>query len=225
MNQLDIHDFSNFWLVEIVGNQHLIIPYQIEENKQLLFWILSGLTKKDSIRTFELITGQDEKIGGRNAAAETVEVVNDDNGLRIKAEGKNVLQYNSLPVPLPDGVDSAYKRGAFIHPLWSPSGQVLTQIQPQDHYHHVGIWNPWTKTTFEDREIDFWNLVKKQGTVRFRNLESTQSGNVFGGFSVNQEHIDLTAPGGEMVVMNEKWEVKVYQPGDNPYYIVDFTSV
>ncbi|WP_332910638.1 DUF6807 family protein [Algoriphagus boritolerans] len=26
--------------------------------------------------------------------------------------------------------------------MTSPSGQVLSRIQPPDHYHHYGIWGP-----------------------------------------------------------------------------------
>ncbi len=158
---------------------------------------------------------------------EANELIADSNeeGVTLKWKNNRLLQYNSVAVELPQGVDSAYTRGAFIHPLKTLSGITLTRIQPDDHYHHVGIWNPWTKTTFQGREIDFWNLAKKQGTVRFKNLESIQSGNVFGGFSVSQDHIDLTAPEGEKVAMTEKWEVKLYQPGKSSYYIVDFLSI
>ena len=55
---------------------------------------------------------------------------------------------------------------------WSPEGKVLTRIQPPDHYHHYGIWSPWTMTHIEGREVDFWNLNKGQGTVRFAGVES-----------------------------------------------------
>ena len=40
----------------------------------------------------------------------------------------------------------------------TPHGQVLTRIQPPDHYHHYGIWNPWTHTLFENDTVDFWNI-------------------------------------------------------------------
>ena len=67
----------------------------------------------------------------------------------------------------PEGIDPLYKRSAYIHPLWSPGGEVLTRIQPPDHYHHYGIWNPWTHTHFDTMKVDFWNLAEGQGTVRF----------------------------------------------------------
>jgi len=215
LNDLQVTD--NLKLVEIKDESKEQIPIQINKSENSLHWILSGMTEAETTRTFELLATTTED------SSEMV-AISDETGVVLMWKNHELLQYQSVPVELPQGVDSAYTRGAFIHPLKTISGRTLTRIQPDDHYHHVGIWNPWTKTTFQGREIDFWNLVKKQGTVRFKNLESTQGGNVFSGFKVNQEHIDLTAPDGEMAAMNEEWEVKVYQPNDNPYYIVDFTS-
>ncbi|MFQ6928189.1 MAG: DUF6807 family protein [Parabacteroides merdae] len=54
-----------------------------------------------------------------------------------------------------------------------------------DHYHHFGLWYAWTKTTFEGNEIDFWNLHKKQGTVRFRNFEHVSDN----GFVATLDHV------------------------------------
>ncbi|MCK4992122.1 MAG: PmoA family protein, partial [Bacteroidales bacterium] len=99
-----------------------------------------------------------------------------------------VLSYvHSVTLP-PEGVDPVYKRSAYIHPLWSPGGERLTRIQPPDHWHHYGIWNPWTRTHFDDYKVDFWNLAAKQGTVRFAEyLEKIEKENL-AGFRVRQEH-------------------------------------
>jgi hypothetical protein len=205
-------------LREIKEESKEIVPVQIDSIENRLYWILSGKTDKGTIRVYELFSDKAKK-------NTEVEVADNDKGIEIKYHNKILLQYNSFPVELPEGVDSTYSRGAFIHPLKTLSGKVLSRIQPEDHYHHVGIWNPWTKTSFEGREIDFWNLVKKQGTVRFKNYVSKENGNIYGGFGVNHEHIDLTSPEGEKVAINEIWFVKVYKPDDKPWYILDFTSV
>jgi hypothetical protein len=143
----------------------------------------------------------------------TIEAVKNDTFLELRANGRSVLRYNHAPVPPPEGADPLYARSAFIHPLWSPAGAVLTDIHPPDHVHHTGIWMPWTKTEFEGRKIDFWNLGAGQGTVRFARFLSTTSGPVYGGFVAEQEHIDLAAPEGEKVVLNETWDVRVYDVG------------
>ena len=91
--------------------------------------------------------------------------------------------YQTAVLYPPAKIDTAYKRSGFIHPLITPSGNILTRVSPPDHYHHVGIWNPWTKVKIGNHVTDFWNLYEKQGTVRFAGINSTVNGPVYGGFS------------------------------------------
>jgi len=90
-----------------------------------------------------------------------------DSVLTISSGDQKLLTYQFKPVYPPAGQDTNYKRSGFIHPLYTPHGQVLTRIQPPDHYHHYGIWNAWTHTFFEGDTVDFWNIKGRQGTVRF----------------------------------------------------------
>ena len=156
----------------------------------------------------------------------SVQVTKNDSFLEISAAGKKVLRYNHALVPPPGGKSPLYTRSAFIHPLWSPAGTVLTDIHPPDHTHHMGIWMPWTKTEFQGRNIDFWNLGAGKGTVRFKEFVSQTIGPVYGGFQAQHEHIDLTAPRGEKVVLNETWDVRVYNLGgpEKGYWLCDFLS-
>ena len=86
-------------------------------------------------------------------------------------------------IEAPEGTNTLYRRkGAFIHPLYSPAGKILTSIQPDDHYHHYGIWNPWTRVVVEGRTVDFWNLAEGQGTVSHSGILSTFSGQLYSGF-------------------------------------------
>jgi hypothetical protein len=144
--------------------------------------------------------------------------------LTINNNGKNILRYNYKTVYPPTGVDTVYRRSGFIHPLWSPRGQELTRINAPDHYHHWGLWNPWTQVLFEGDTVDFWNLAKKQGTVRFANFVSTTSGNVFAEYKALHQHVVFKKNGDEKVALNEVQTVRVYQPGINQiYYIADIT--
>jgi len=185
-----------------------------------LWWILSGTTPAGSERYYELVRG-------RGPSGTRVEATKNDKFLQIQAAGgEKVLRYNHAPVPPPEGKSPLYTRSAFIHPLWSPKGAVLTDIHPADHIHHVGIWMPWTKTEFEGQEVDFWNLKEGQGTVRFVKFLSTTSGPVYGGFQAEQEHVALKTSEGEKVVLNEVWDVRVYNIGgpDKGYWLWDFKS-
>jgi hypothetical protein len=158
--------------------------------------------------------------------APAIELTKNDSFYQFKVNGNKVLRYNHVPVPPSQGADPLYTRSAFIHPLWSPTGTILTDIHPPDHPHHMGIWMPWTKTEFEGRKIDFWNLGAGKGTVRFKEFISQTSGPVYGGFGAQQEHVDLTAPQGEKVVLNENLAVRVYNVGgpEKGYWLWDFVS-
>jgi hypothetical protein len=159
--------------------------------------------------------------------APIIEAVKNDSFVELRANGRSVLRYNHAPVPPPPGHSPLYTRSGFIHPLWSPAGAILTDIHPPDHVHHLGIWMPWTKTEFEGREMDFWNLKAGKGTVRFSKFLSTTSGPVYAGFVAQQEHIDLSAPEGEKVVLDETWDVRAYNVGGpkRNCWLWDFVSI
>lgn len=143
--------------------------------------------------------------------------------LLLRLDGKNVLQYNYGTTYPPTGVDTLFKRSGYIHPLWSPAGNRLTRISPPDHYHHYGIWNPWTKVLFRGRVTDFWNLRENQGTVRFARFLNEIDTSNHTGFAALHEHVVFNADGTETVAMNEKWTVTV-SPAKNNRWIVDFVS-
>jgi hypothetical protein len=136
---------------------------------------------------------------------------------------KPVLSYRFETTFPPEGVNPLYKRSGFIHPLWSPGGEVLSRIQAPDHYHHYGIWGPWTLTHIDDREVDFWNLAKGQGTVKFASFLSQTEGDIFSGFKALQQHIDFGAQGADQVAMNEILDVRVWSVSEN-VYVIDYTT-
>ena len=143
--------------------------------------------------------------------------------LLLRAKGKEVLRYKVGTVQPPTGVDAIYARSGYIHPVRTPNGRVISNDFPNNHTHHHGIWFPWTKTEFEGRSVDFWNSSKGQGRVECVGVEKLFSGPVLAGFRARHRFIDMTAPGGEKVVLNETWDVKVY--GLTSHFLFDLTSV
>jgi hypothetical protein len=136
---------------------------------------------------------------------------------------KPVLSYRFETTFPPEGVNPLYKRSGFIHPLWSPGGEVLSRIQAPDHYHHYGIWGPWTLTHIDDREVDFWNLAKGQGTVKFASFLSQTEGDIFSGFKALQQHIDFGAQGADQIAMNEILDVRVWSVSEK-VWVIDYTT-
>ena len=154
-----------------------------------------------------------------------IKVDKDNKMITVSCGGDNILSYYYALHDVPEGVDPAYRRSGFIHPLYSPSGHILTRIQPPDHYHHYGIWAPWTKTHIDGKEVDFWNLAKKQGTVRFAELLATKSGTE-GGFKVLQEHVQFLDEGSERVAITEELQVQasVQKLNKQRFWLIDIQS-
>ena len=210
-----------FMVAEKVGGESASYPAQLEAGSPPRLWfVLSGTTKAGATRTFSLVKAGEVKWDG-------VTVAKTDKYLELAHRGDKVLRYNHAIVPPPEGQDKLYERSGFIHPLWSTKGTVLTNIHPADHIHHLGIWMPWTHTQFEGKGVDFWNLKEGQGTVRFARYLSTTQGPVYGGFKAEQEHVALKTAEGQKVVLNEVWDVRVFNVGgpEKGYRIVDFVSV
>ena len=195
-------------LYEVTGNTRSEVSCQLEPgNSPRLWWIPESKKMANGIRKFILI--KDSSFVAKSEI--TTEL--DSRALIINRNKQKILQYNLAEVFPPDTVNPIFRRSAFIHPLWSPSGNILTRINPPDHWHHMGIWNPWTKTKFEGHGTDFWNLVEGQGTVRFGGIDGLISGPVFGGFKVRQEHVDFQCKGGDKVAINEVWDVRIWNIG------------
>jgi len=208
---------SSLSLVEVNGNKKTPLPFQIlQQEHRMLYWSVSASDKKE--RTYQLINAAPQKF------SEIVAEKN-DSSLTFEANNKNLLRYYYTTVYPPKGIDTNYKRSGFIHPLWTPHGQELTRIQAPDHYHHYGIWNPWTHVYFEKDTVDFWNLKDHKGTVRFAKFISKTNGDIFSQFEALHEHVVFKKDGTEKVALNELQTVRVYRPENNSdYYVVDITS-
>jgi hypothetical protein len=144
-----------------------------------------------------------------------------DGQLTLLRDGAPLLVYHSGRVDAPSGVDPAFGRSGFVHPLFTPSGQVLTRIQAPDHLHHYGIWNPWTQVRFRERVYDLWNIGGKQGTVRFAAFESPPVEAGTAAFTAIHEHVAFDGEGRETVLLRER-QTWIARPGpDASSYILD----
>jgi len=80
-------------------------------------------------------------------------------------------------------------------------------------------------THIGDREVDFWNLMKGQGTVKFNSFLSEYEGNVFSGFQAVQNHIDFGAMGEDQVAINELLDVRVWNVVQiDKIWMIDYTT-
>ncbi len=146
----------------------------------------------------------------------------------LSAAGQTPVEYLTR-VELPEGrgeIDPLYHRAGYLHPVRTPSGVVISDDYPEAHTHHHGIWFPWTKTVFQDRHPDFWNMGGGTGRVEFTALDSFHNGPVYAGFSTRHRFIDMTADP-EVTALHETWTVRVYAPLQDPVpcHIFDLHSV
>jgi hypothetical protein len=195
----------------------LEIPSQLERGPVTMLWFMFDNLAGKKNYVIRLVNDADPLSGA-------LSVDMDDDNLTVNHGGNPVFSYrHSIMVP-PEGVEEIFGRSGFIHPLWSPGGEVLTRVQPPDHYHHYGIWNPWTAATFNGRTVDFWNLGSGQGTVRFAGFTGNEAGPVYAGMKALQEHVAFI-DNKELIAINELWDVRVWDINVDDIRIVDFVSI
>jgi hypothetical protein len=197
-----------------------LIPLQMDENRQATF-VLSKL-KAGATKSYRLEAVK----SGRTPAAQGVELVRERDGVAVTAAGHPVLRYQAQKGRLPRAdMKPIFLRGGYLHPVHTPSGRVVTDDYPPKHQHHHGVWFAWTKTEFEGRKPDFWNMGDGSGTVEFKALDQTWGGPVHGGFKARHTYVDLSGTAAKPT-LNESWEVIVYQvgKGEKPYSMFDLVS-
>lgn len=139
--------------------------------------------------------------------------------VKFDINGQHVFTYNHEKTALPEKVEPHFARGGYIFPLFTGNNVQILDDYPPDHKHHHGIWAAWTKTKFEERTPDFWNMGGMLGTVEPVKLEKFWSGTVSAGYVAHTRYVDLKAPESK-VVLNEVWDVRLYHT-DNSVRIFD----
>ena len=201
-------DCESLKLERLDTNRPVAVQIEREPRRQAV-WMIDDRLAAGTTRRYRLTPGT-----ARSKAALVVSVADDGKRLLVEVGGRPVLQYNHAVVRCPDQEQPYFDRSGFIHPVFSPSGQVVTDGMPPDHYHQHGIMFPWTNTTFEGRPVDFWNSKSQQGKVEHVKFTATAAGPVFASFTAVLAHVDLTAPGGPKTVLEETWRVRVYNRTD-----------
>ncbi|HID77646.1 MAG TPA: hypothetical protein EYP56_16830 [Planctomycetaceae bacterium] len=137
------------------------VPVQFEpagagESGGRLWWLMpSG---RAGTRRFRLVP---------DGASRTVEARYDHQRqcVELREGDRPVLRYNHGVVPVPPGTRAhfapgeSYARGDYIHPVYGPDGEPLTDDFPQDHPHHRGLWWSWPVTRWKDQVADIWAVV------------------------------------------------------------------
>jgi hypothetical protein len=139
--------------------------------------------------------------------------------------GREILRYQAEPGEFPrTDIKEAFRRGGYLHPIYTPSGRLVTDDFPLNHIHHHGIWMPWTKTEFEGRAPDFWNMGAGKARVEFVAVDDVWMKDGQAGFQARHQFVDLQAEPPK-TALHETWEVAVSASSESPArYVIDFTS-
>ena len=156
------------------------------------------------------------------AAKGGVTVEDEGKHLLVRVGGKPVLRYNYALVPSPDPKTPYYARSGYLHPVYNPSGQVVTDDFNPDHAHQHGIMMAWTKATFRGRPANCWDQKTGQGKVEHVKMLGASAGPVFAHFAARLRHVSLNGPAGPEPMLDETWCVRVYNLRD--YFLFDLES-
>lgn len=138
--------------------------------------------------------------------------------LELSENGRKILTYNPGYQESPEKDAPWFGRSGFIHPVYSPSGVLVTDDFPEGHRHQHGIMFAWTNTIIDGQSVDFWNSHKKQGLVEHAETINADKSEIL----VKLRHMDLTAKTPKAVI-RETWKLTVVpHPTLN---IFDFESV
>ncbi len=142
---------------------------------------------------------------------------NENRGFIEVFNGSNpVLRYHIRPLPTPGDVDSLYTASGFIHPLYSPSGKILTDAYPAGHSHQHALFNAWTRTQFKNSRVDFWNAHRGEGFTEHYQFLGFMEDGPKQGFKIRRRQVSREH--GPALI--ETWDVWI-DPQTDPF-IIDF---
>jgi hypothetical protein len=196
------------------GNSGETLPFQQTPLGEILF-VIPKIAPR---------TSQQYKILEGPGLSNEVRAILADGKISVIDQGRNVFTYQGKEGPLPRAdIKPIFKRGGYIHPIFSPSGRLITDDYPPNHVHHHGIWFPWTKAEFEGRAVDFWNMGEGKGKVEFVEFGRNWSGPVHAGFQAEHRFVDLTS-GQAKAALDETWTTIVYDVKGANYFVFDLIS-
>lgn len=210
-----VHDSLEQGVYEMKNQNGGIVNVQVDDNNKA--WFIIGELPAGSSETYSFSAESKSADSELTYVSKSV----DENTISFHTGDKQIFSYYYRDNNPPSELDERYKRGGYIHPVFSPTGVRLTNhLNTSLHPHHLGIWSAWTRTEFEGRNPDFWNFHDNSGKVESSDtLYAAWEGPVFGGFRAKHFHIDLTSSE-PVTALDEQWETRVYPAFENGKYLV-----
>lgn len=191
------------------------IPVQMHEATA---WFIEPGLARSTTRRYRL------ESGAASPATTAPDVQRQEGLLTLRVDHQPAATFVAGPGRLPrDNIRPEFLRGGYLHPLVTPSGRIVTDDYPPNHIHHHGIWTSWTRTRFEGRAPDFWNMGERKGRTDFESLGTVVEGPVFCGFQAELNYSDLLVSP-PRPALREQWTVRLPAIVDPRFRVLDFSS-
>jgi hypothetical protein len=188
--------------------------WEKNDNEGALVWILDDVTGKGSERKFRLVL----KAGPSQEDPFSIQDIN-NTSLLIKSADRPVLQYNYGIIREKEGQEGIFDKSSYIHPVWTPKGEIITGDFSPEHIWQRGIFLAWQKVKFGDVETNFWELGNATGrTLKDDNDPDIIKGQVFTELVV---HNKGTVEG--RTYFKEKCIIRLYNRPEHDNWMFDIT--
>ena len=189
-------------------------PWEDSHSQGNLVWIADGRMKKGSERTYNLV----QKTGDPKEGPFTLQDI-DNKSILVKKDDKPVLRYNYGIVRENEGQDGIFDKSSYIHPVWTPEGEIITGDFSPEHKWQRGIYLAWQKVKFGDIETNFWELGNATGRTLKDDADPEKiSGPVFSELVI---HNKGTVEG--KTFFREKCIVRIYNLPDRKSWMFDIS--
>lgn len=135
-----------------------------------------------------------------------VRFLRDASGITAISGDRKILRYLTAPAKPPPDSPSYYQRSGFIHPIYSVSGQVLTDDFPLTHAHQHGLFHAWADARFRNSHVDFWNQFKQEGTVIHDRILEMKERKDYADLTTQQIYTSTQFG----AILREQWHIRIY---------------
>jgi len=137
--------------------------------------------------------------------------------IEVSDGGRVVLAWQKTRASKP-GVGEKFAGSAFLNPVCTPKGFVLTDLQPPDHRHHFGVWWPWKYLDVDGKKYNCWEVQAGEGRhVAVEAKVEKQSGDEV--VLALKNRFEVFAGGRFVPVVREEAKVRLSRIGDDAYGI------
>jgi hypothetical protein len=147
---------------------------------------------------------------------ETLRIEKREGGYEFLEGDRSVLFYQSEPMERHD-----HTRAGFVHPLKGLDGETFTEIFPEDHRHHQGVFWAWHQLWVGDRKIgDPW--VTKDHLVAVESVHEVSRGPLLTTLQVEANWISpqLTDDQGKpQPIVGEHTTIRLFKASEKTQYI------